>query len=113
MDFIQYEPARDTESIYDSDEDMEFQGTAFQYGEIKTLVDTNTIVDEQRNEMDDTIDELIIDIKAVTFNEGKRRNKKYGPDQIARFIRIMQEEGLSVPKASGVCGIPTNLITGL
>jgi hypothetical protein len=108
MDFIRYQPAIDNQVIDDSssDENMDFEGAAFQYGEIETLVDIDTMPDNQGTEMEEDIEELIVDIKTVTIDDGKRQNKKYGPDQIERFIRIMQEEGLTVPQASQACGIP-------
>ncbi|KAL0077757.1 hypothetical protein F4703DRAFT_1742659, partial [Phycomyces blakesleeanus] len=37
-----------------------------------------------------------------------KRYKKYGPEQIARFINILQETGETVPKAAEACGIPTS-----
>ncbi|KAI9477864.1 MAG: hypothetical protein EXX96DRAFT_484675 [Benjaminiella poitrasii] len=34
--------------------------------------------------------------------------KKYGPEQIARFIYILQETGATVPKVAEACGILTS-----
>ncbi|CEP08916.1 hypothetical protein [Parasitella parasitica] len=49
-------------------------------------------------------EEITGDMSNVKLN--KRRYKKRGVDQVERFIKMPQEEGLSVPKAAAVCGIP-------
>ncbi|RCI01986.1 hypothetical protein CU098_008128 [Rhizopus stolonifer] len=38
------------------------------------------------------------------------RYKKYGADQIERFNKVLQEEGLSLPKAAVVCDIPCSSV---
>ncbi|CEP16140.1 hypothetical protein [Parasitella parasitica] len=40
------------------------------------------------------------------MSSSKRKYKKHGVDQVERFIKMLQEEGLSVPKAAAVSGIP-------
>ncbi|KAG0163242.1 hypothetical protein DFQ30_000474, partial [Apophysomyces sp. BC1015] len=109
MYFIQYEPTTDNYLMDDSssdNDDMDVEGVALQYGEIETLVDIDIVTKKQRIEMEDVIEELTIDMNAATVNDGKCQYKKYGPDQIGHFIRIMQEEGLTVPRAAEACGIP-------
>lgn len=51
------------------------------------------------------IDSITRDIQTVSIVDDSKKIKKYGPDQIRRFIQIMQEEGLSIPKAATRCMI--------
>lgn len=64
-------------------------------------MDTRTIHELQLTEMGELVD---------TFQEITialpRKNKKYGQDQIERIIRVIQERGLTVPKAAEQCRIP-------
>jgi hypothetical protein len=55
--------------------------------------------------MEDVIEDLSVEMNSLVINE-KQKRKKYGPDQIERFIHLLQEEGLSVPKAAEQCMIP-------
>lgn len=64
-------------------------------------MDTRTIHELQLTEMGELVD---------TFQEitiaPPRKNKKYGQDQIERIIRVIQERGLTVPKAAEQCRTP-------
>ncbi|KAI7901149.1 uncharacterized protein BX663DRAFT_412883, partial [Cokeromyces recurvatus] len=54
--------------------------------------------------MEDLVEEITVDMSKVKLST--RKYKKYGADQIERFIKMLQEEGLSVPKTAAVCNIP-------
>jgi hypothetical protein len=53
------------------------------------------------------MEEMVLELEEMTITKTKRY-KKYGPEQIARFIHILQETGETVPKAAEACGIPTS-----
>jgi transposase len=97
MDFINYEPD-ENESSYETDDDT--------YGDLQMLVDFDSLrADSTATKMEGVVDDLVIGMGTVTIGSGKTY-KNYGPDQIRRFINIMQEEGKSVPAAAKICGIP-------
>ncbi|KAI9279869.1 thioredoxin-like protein [Sporodiniella umbellata] len=59
-------------------------------------------------QMEETIRERLVastESKACSTSKQKKNNK-YGPEHIRRFIEILQEEGLSVPVAAKKCKIP-------
>ncbi|PHZ17892.1 uncharacterized protein RHIMIDRAFT_288684 [Rhizopus microsporus ATCC 52813] len=72
---------------------MDFDALAIQYGKVQMLVDMDTfpVPEPQLSEMEEMMESLV-----ETFQE----------DQIERFIRIVQEEGLTAPKAAEQCDIP-------
>ncbi|KAI9475755.1 MAG: hypothetical protein EXX96DRAFT_574510 [Benjaminiella poitrasii] len=54
--------------------------------------------------IENLVEEITVDMSKVKLST--KKYKKYGADQIDRFINMLQKEGLSVPKAATVCGIP-------
>ena len=50
---------------------------------------------------------MVLELEEMTITKTKAY-KKYGPEQIARFIYILQETGATVPKVAEACGIPTS-----
>ena len=50
---------------------------------------------------------MVLELEEMTITKTKTY-KKYGPEQIARFIYILQETGAIVPKAAEACGILTS-----
>lgn len=108
MDFIHYNPSEypllaDDEST----DEMDFSDLAIQYGEVQMLIDMDTIPipELQSSEMEEVMENLVETFQEVTIKT-PAKYKKYGQDQIERFIRMIQEEGLTVPKAAEQCGIP-------
>ncbi|KAG1176101.1 hypothetical protein G6F70_000065 [Rhizopus microsporus] len=84
---MEYYPETDTEA-------MEL---AYEYGEITTLTDFDVpIHDIQMEEnMEKNLEEITTELSVVTISEDKKKKNKYGPEQIRRFIEILQEEGIS------------------
>lgn len=89
---------------------MDIEDIAVQYGNIETLVDLDTFSQIQAAKVGEMVEEIMVEMDSVSVSKKKRKYKKYSRDQIERFIRVIQEEGLSVPKAAELCGIPR--ITG-
>ena len=56
--------------------------------------------------MEENLEEITTELSVVTISEDKKKKNKYGPEQIRRFIEILQEEGVSVPVAAKRCMIP-------
>ncbi|KAG1136092.1 hypothetical protein G6F37_013801 [Rhizopus arrhizus] len=108
MDFIHYNPSEypllaDDEST----DEMDFSDLAIQYGEVQMLIDMDTIPipELQSSKMEEVMENLVETFQEATI-KAPAKYKKYGQDQIERFIRMIQEEGLTVPKAAEQCGIP-------
>ncbi|CEP15290.1 hypothetical protein [Parasitella parasitica] len=105
MDFIHYQPSAENYMSEDSDDDMGLETTAIEFGRVEMLVDFDGMKQIQEVEMEEVVDNLAEEMSLVSLKTSKRY-KKYGQDQIDRFIRVRQEEGLSVPIAAKLCGIP-------
>jgi hypothetical protein len=106
MDFVNYNPteeqARDGES---SPDEMDIEYIAHEYGNIEKIIDLDTTSFTREVEMEDAVDALTTGLKAVAIADQKKV-KKYGPDQIRRFMELVQEEGMSIPKAAVQAMIP-------
>ncbi|KAG2198142.1 hypothetical protein INT47_001540 [Mucor saturninus] len=109
MDFIHYNPSQQVSYIDmdESSDDMDFDSVAVQYGEVQMLVDIDSahVSVPHSIEMDVEMDSLVNEFNEATLSAPKKY-KKYGQDQIERFLRMLQEEGSSVSKAAEHCGIP-------
>jgi hypothetical protein len=108
MDFINYYPSKDNLYINNNldDDEMDLEVVALEHGEIQLIMDMDTEISEQMEMVDDDVDELAADVETIRINERNTTYKKYGPDQIARFINMLQEQQPSIPKAAAACGIP-------
>lgn len=104
MDFINYTPA--LEDSYISDNESEMEDVAFEYGNIEKLIDLDSVTEVQATNMTMDIDVIAEDFQNISIIDESKKKKKYGPDQIRRFIQIMQDEGTTVPKAAVQCMIP-------
>ncbi|KAG0782662.1 hypothetical protein G6F16_006659 [Rhizopus arrhizus] len=95
---MEYYPETETEA-------MEL---AYEYGEITTPTDFDVPVHDIQMEgnMEENLEEITTELSVVTISEDKKKKNKYGPEQIRRFIEILQEEGVSVPVAAKRCMIP-------
>lgn len=105
MDFINYQPSDGAYAYEDSADEMDFENTAIEYGNIEMIVDFDETKKTENVEMTEVIASITDEIQIVSI-QTKKRYKKYGQDQIGRFIKIKQEEGQSIPKAAALCGIP-------
>ena len=115
MDFIQYKPEfdyyPDSETDDERDEDL-----TMDYGYILQLTDLDScqsVFDVKMEEpieepmtVEPTMEEITTDFNAISITENSKKKNKYGPEQVRVFIDLIQEEGLSVPKAAKQCMIP-------
>ncbi|KAG2212939.1 hypothetical protein INT45_009796 [Circinella minor] len=105
MDFINYQPETDAYGYADSNDDIDFESTAIEYGNIEMIVNFDDMKEAENERMIEAVNCISEEIQVLSINNIKRY-KKYGQDQIERFICLKQEEGLSIPKAAAQCGIP-------
>ncbi|KAI9338621.1 hypothetical protein BD770DRAFT_476871 [Pilaira anomala] len=89
---------------------MDLDNLAFRLGEIEKLVDMDTVIitDPKSTEMEGVMDSLTETFQKVTIAP-PQKYKKYGQDQIERFIRLIQEEELTVPKSAEQCGYSSHV----
>ncbi|CEP13033.1 hypothetical protein [Parasitella parasitica] len=81
---------------------MEIDSDELDFGALNNLVHFES-VDQQVIEPQ-PMEEITIDMSKVKLST--RKYKNFEADQIERFIKRLQEERLSVPKAVAVCNIP-------
>jgi transposase len=98
MDFIHYQPSADN---YISEDRNDNTG-----GRVETILDFDGTKLNQEVQMEESAEDLTEEEMERVSVKKSQKYKKYGQDQIERFIRIKQEQGLSVPKAAALCGIP-------
>ncbi|KAG2225062.1 hypothetical protein INT45_003262 [Circinella minor] len=103
--FINYEPETDAHGYAESKDEMDFESTAIEYGNIEMIVKFDDMKEAENERMIEAVNCISEEIQVLSIRNIKRY-KKYGQDQIERFIRLKQEEGLSIPKAAAQCGIP-------
>ena len=99
MDFINYQPETDAYSYIDSNDEMDFESTAIEYGNIEMIVNFDDMKEAENKQMIEAVNCISEEIQVLSLHNVKRY-KKYGQDQIERFICLKQEEGLSIPKAA-------------
>ncbi|CEP07197.1 hypothetical protein [Parasitella parasitica] len=106
MNSIHYNPSEDPYSGYDeSSNEMDLDNLAFRLGEIEKLVDMDTVIitDPKSTGIEEVMDSLTATFQKVTIDP-PQKYKRNGQDQIEQFIRLIQEEGLTVPKSAEQCG---------
>ncbi|KAG1441719.1 hypothetical protein G6F56_011357 [Rhizopus delemar] len=115
MDFIHYNPEfdyyPDSEINDERDEDL-----TMNYGYILQLTGLDScepVFDVKMEEpikepikVEPTMEVITTDFSAISITDNSKKKNKYGPEQIRAFIELIQEEGLSVPKAAKQCMIP-------
>lgn len=97
---------------YDDDSDkMDLDILAFRHREIKLLVDMDTVTvpEPQLIELEEVMNALVETFQEVTTTL-PTKYKKYNQDQMERFIRVIQEEELTVPNIAEQCGIPLSSV---
>lgn len=90
---IEFYPESEAEDMY----------LGYEYGEITTLADF--IAPVYNIQMDENLEEITTNLAVVSLSDDKKRKDKYRPEQIRRFIEILQEEGVSIPVATKICMI--------
>ncbi|KAI8375703.1 hypothetical protein EDC96DRAFT_496248, partial [Choanephora cucurbitarum] len=105
MDYIHYKPSEDIHLAEDTDDEMDVETTSIEYANHEMIVNLDVMTQNELVKMTEAVDSTSQDTKTVSLCRSNKY-KKYGQDQIERFIRIKQEEGMSVPKAAALCGIP-------
>ncbi|CEP10623.1 hypothetical protein [Parasitella parasitica] len=84
---------------------MDFDNIATEFGGIEMIIDFEEVKETENVEMVEAIASITEEFQAVSIKNTKRY-KKYGQDQIERFIHLKQEDGWTIPKAAALCGIP-------
>lgn len=114
MDFIHYKPEFECHSENDSGNEAD-EDLAMDYGYVLNLTDMDdcqsvpeVIMEEQDDSVtkESLIEEITADLSSISIINDKKKKNKYGPEQIRLFIDLIQEEGLTVPKAAARCLIP-------
>ncbi|GAA5795145.1 hypothetical protein HPULCUR_000498 [Helicostylum pulchrum] len=106
MDYINYIPDENYNNFMT--EGMEVDEVAVEFGDIEMLKGNEYLVEGiYQNAEDEKMEEMVLELGVMTITKTKTY-KKYGPEQIARFIHILQETRVTVPKAVEACGIPTS-----
>ena len=57
-----------------------------------------------------TVEEITTNFNAISITGNSKKKNKYDPEQIRAFIELIQEGGLSVPKAAKQCIFSTKRI---
>ncbi|GAA5806569.1 hypothetical protein HPULCUR_012107 [Helicostylum pulchrum] len=112
MDYIHYQPTADNYTSEDSEDDMDLETTAMEYGAVEMILDYDGMQKAQEVQMEEVVNDLAEDMELVSIKT-TRKNKNWGPSNVERLTHVMQEEGLSVPKAAEVAGIPRSTAYGL
>lgn len=63
---------------------------AYQYGYVEKIIDFDSVTDPTKEDTRMEIDTIIENLKTVSIDDGKRKYKKYTPEQAGLFIQIMQ-----------------------
>lgn len=106
MDYVNYIPDENYNSFVT--EGMEVDEIAVEFGDIEMLRGNEYLREDfPQTAEDEKMEEIVVELEEMTITKTKKY-KKYSPEQIARFIHIVQETGDTVPKAAEACGIPTS-----
>ncbi|KAG2192483.1 hypothetical protein INT46_002772 [Mucor plumbeus] len=89
-------------------EGIEVDKVAVEFGDIEMLRRNEYLVEDiSQSAEDEKMEEIVLELEEMTITKTKTY-KKYGPEQIACYIHILQETGATIPKAAEACGIPTS-----
>ncbi|CEP18425.1 hypothetical protein [Parasitella parasitica] len=105
--FIHYNPSKEPLLADDeSTDEMDFDDLAIHYAEVQMLInmDTIPIPECQSSEMEEIMEDLVETFQEVIIRS-PAKYKTHGQNRIERFIRMIQEEGLTVPKVAEQCGL--------
>ncbi|KAI8980521.1 hypothetical protein BDB01DRAFT_796786 [Pilobolus umbonatus] len=80
---------------------MDYNNVAIDNGDVEILMDFDTVP-----QLHPVIKQEVAMLTETAQETNSKKYKKYGQEQIKRFIQAVQEEGLTVPKAAEQCGIP-------
>ncbi|CAO3643609.1 unnamed protein product [Mucor hiemalis] len=108
MDYINYVPP--TSEYYVSEEEFDDQSITedddFKLEDIESVIEFTSTMDIQQISENAEVKANTGELHSSSTMDNKRKYKKYGPEQIRQFIKIMQDEGSTVPKAAARCSIP-------
>lgn len=107
MDYVNYIPDENYNNFMT--EGMEVDEVVVEFGDIELLRGNEYLVEDiSQSVEDEKMEETVLELEEMTISTKTKTYKKYGPEEIARFIHILQETGSTVPKAVEDCGIPTS-----
>jgi uncharacterized protein (UPF0264 family) len=92
--------------VIDDESEEQMEDVAYQYGDLEKIIDFDSVTEIPEVDSTMEIDTLTEKLKTISIDDGKRKYKKYTPEQVRMFIQIMQDEGTTVPKAVVRCNIP-------
>ena len=81
MDFINYQPETDAYGYIDSNDEMDFESTAIEYGNIEMIVNFDDMKEAENKQMIEAVNCISEEIQVLSFHNVKRY-KKYRQDQI-------------------------------
>lgn len=105
MDYTSYIPPSDY-YIIDDESEEQMEDVAYQYGDIEKIIDFDSATEIPKVDSTMKIDSLMENLKIVSIDNGSKKYKKYTSEQVCMFVKIMQDEGTTVPRAAVRCGIP-------
>jgi hypothetical protein len=105
MDFINFIPPSDY-YIVDDESEEQMEDVSYQYDDIEKIIDFDSPTETPKVDTTMEIDSLMESIKTVSIDDGSKKYKKCTPEQVRMFIKIIQDEGTTVPKAAVRCNIP-------
>ncbi len=106
MDYVNYIPDENYNNFMT--EGMEVDEVAVEFDDIEMLRGNEYLVEDISQDAEDVkMEEMVLELGEMTVTKTKTY-KKYEPEQIARFIHILQGTGTTVSKAAEACGIPTS-----
>ena len=89
MDYIKYNP--ETEPLLRAQYEMEVDNYELDFDTLNNLVHFEPLNQQviEPQPMEDLVEEITVDMSKVKLST--RKYKKYGTDQIERFIKVLQE----------------------
>lgn len=81
---------------------MNIDETRIKHENLTKLIHFETMSKVHPEPMEKLIKEIIVELHNTKMGPNKKY-KKYAADQIECFIRALQEEGMTVPKATKLC----------
>ena len=106
MDYVNYTPDENYNNFMT--EGVKVDEVAVEFDDIEMLRGNEHLIEDiSQSAEDEKMQEMVLELEEMTITKTKTY-KKYGPEQIARFIYILQETGAIIPKAAEACGILTS-----
>ena len=77
MDFINYQPETDAYGYIDNNNEIDFESTAIEYGNIEMIVNFDDMKEAENKQMIKAVNYISEEIQVLSFHNVKRY-KKYG-----------------------------------